>query len=105
MAGGPHDNDPLALDPETMRELGYRTVDLLVERLQREEPPIRRATPAEMRERLHGPAPDHAQPFDEILAKRPRSSFRPRAPRSAPCDTARDHVDPVRVEPSGMENH
>ena len=33
-----------------MRELGYRTVDLLVERLQREEPPIRRATPAEMRE-------------------------------------------------------
>ena len=56
MEGGRHE-DPLALDPETMRELGYRTVDLLVERLQREEPPIRRATPAEMRERLHGPAP------------------------------------------------
>ena len=68
MAGGPHDNDPLAVDPETMRELGYRTIDLLVERLQREEPPIRRATPAEMHERLHGPAPDEAEPFDEILA-------------------------------------
>ena len=68
MPGGPHDSDPLALDPETMRELGYRTVDLLVERLQREEPPIRRASPAEMRERLHGPPPDEPQPFEEILA-------------------------------------
>ena len=67
MEGGRHE-DPLALDPETMRELGYRTIDLLVERLQREEPPIRRASPAEMRERLHGPAPDEAEPFDEILA-------------------------------------
>ena len=66
--GGPHDRDPLALDPETMRELGYRTIDLLVERLQREEPPIRRASPTEMRERLHGPAPAKPQPFDEILA-------------------------------------
>ena len=67
MEGGRHE-DPLALDPETMRELGYRTIDLLVERLQRAEPPIRRASPAEMRERLHGPAPDEAEPFDEILA-------------------------------------
>jgi aromatic-L-amino-acid decarboxylase len=65
---GPHESDPLALDPETMRELGYRTIDLLVERLQREEPPIRRASPAEMRQRLHGPAPDRPQPFGEILA-------------------------------------
>ena len=69
MPGGPpQDRDPLALDPETMRELGYRTVDLLVDRLQRAEPPIRRASPAEMRERLHGPPPDQPQPFDEILA-------------------------------------
>src|SRR3954466_7917927 len=51
-----------------MRELGYRTVDLLVERLQRDEPPIRRASPAEMRERLHGPPPDEPQAFEEILA-------------------------------------
>jgi aromatic-L-amino-acid decarboxylase len=65
---GRHGSDPLALDPETMRELGYRTIDLLVERLQREEPPIRRASPAEMHQRLHGPAPDQPQPFDEILA-------------------------------------
>src|SRR3954466_13312430 len=51
-----------------MRELGYRTVDLLVERLQREEPPIRRASPPEMRERLHGPPPAEPQAFEEILA-------------------------------------
>jgi len=51
-----------------MRELGYRTIDLLVERLQREEPPIRRASPAEMQQRLHGPPPDQPQSFDEILA-------------------------------------
>jgi glutamate/tyrosine decarboxylase-like PLP-dependent enzyme len=65
--GGPHDSDPLALDPETMRQLGYLTIDLLVERLQREEPPIRRASPAEMRKRLHGPPPAQPQPFEEIL--------------------------------------
>ena len=29
------DVDGLELDPETMRELGYRVVDLLVERLER----------------------------------------------------------------------
>jgi glutamate/tyrosine decarboxylase-like PLP-dependent enzyme len=67
VAGGPRDRDPLALDAETMRELGYRTIDLLVERLQREEPPLRRASPVEMQERLRGPAPDAAVPFEEIL--------------------------------------
>ena len=51
-----------------MRALGYRTIDLLVGLLQRESPPLRRATPAEMRERLHGPAPERPEPFDELLA-------------------------------------
>jgi len=69
--GGYESDDPLALDPQTMRELGYRTVDLLVERLERERggPPLRRATPAEMRERLHGPPPEQPEPFDEILER------------------------------------
>ena len=31
--------DPLGVDAETMRWLGYRTVDLLVDRLQEESPP------------------------------------------------------------------
>ena len=69
--GGYESDDPLALDSQTMRELGYRTVDLLVERLERERggPPLRRATPAEMRERLHGPPPEQPEPFDEILER------------------------------------
>jgi glutamate/tyrosine decarboxylase-like PLP-dependent enzyme len=65
---GRSDRDPLALDAETMRELGHRTVDLLVDLLQRDAPPLRRATPAEMRGRLHGPAPERPEPFDEIFA-------------------------------------
>jgi len=31
-------NDPLGLDPETMRRLGYRTVDMLVDRRSRTGP-------------------------------------------------------------------
>jgi len=63
-----HDrDDPLALDRETMRMLGYRTVDLLIEQLHREEPPLRRATPGEMRKRLHGPPPEDPYPFNRIL--------------------------------------
>ena len=65
--GGQGRDDPLALDRETMRQLGYRTVDLLVEQLGREGPPLRRASPAEMRERLHGPPPEAPEPFERIL--------------------------------------
>ncbi|MDQ2910377.1 MAG: aminotransferase class V-fold PLP-dependent enzyme, partial [Actinomycetota bacterium] len=67
MAGVPPQRDPLALDRETMRQLGYRTVDLLVEWLEREAPPLRRATPAEMRKRLAGPPPEQPEPFERIL--------------------------------------
>jgi hypothetical protein len=65
--GGQWCEDPLALDPQTMRELGYR----MVERLERERggPPLHRATPAEMRERLHGPPPEEPEPFDEIIER------------------------------------
>ena len=69
--GGHESDDPLGLDSQTMRELGYRTVDLLVERLERERdgPPLRRATPTEMRERLDGPPPEQPEPFGEILER------------------------------------
>jgi aromatic-L-amino-acid decarboxylase len=60
-------DDPLALDRETMRQLGYRTVDLLVDWLERETPPLQRAAPAEMRRRLEGPPPEEPQPFERIL--------------------------------------
>ncbi len=62
--------DPLGVGRETMRELGYRTVDLLVDWLEdTDAPPLRRASPAEMRARLGGPAPDAPEPFDEILRR------------------------------------
>ncbi len=67
MEGVPPQGDPLSLGKETMRELGYRTVDLLVEWLERESPPLRRASPAEMRERLAGPPPEQPEPFERIL--------------------------------------
>ena len=45
--------DPLGLDPETMRALGYRTVDALVDWLiDADARPLGRASPQEMRERL-----------------------------------------------------
>jgi aromatic-L-amino-acid decarboxylase len=62
--------DPLRLDPETMRRLGYRAIDMLVDRLSDESsPPLRRATPDEMAARLGGPAPDEPQDWDEILRR------------------------------------
>src|SRR5579864_3435630 len=60
-------SDPLGIDREAMRALGYQTVDMLIEWLEADAPPLRRATPAEMRARLAGPAPDGPQPFEEII--------------------------------------
>ena len=64
-------NDPLGLDPETMRRLGYQTVDMLVDRLSAvaDGPVIRRADRAEMERRLNEPPPEVAQGFDEILGR------------------------------------
>jgi aromatic-L-amino-acid/L-tryptophan decarboxylase len=60
---------PLGLDPERMRELGYRTVDMLVERLTGPPGPVvRAATPWELRERLASDPPEGPTPYDEILA-------------------------------------
>jgi glutamate/tyrosine decarboxylase-like PLP-dependent enzyme len=53
------DQDPLALTPDEMRALGYRAVDLLVERLSSwSEPPVRRADPTVLRRLLAEPAPE-----------------------------------------------
>jgi aromatic-L-amino-acid decarboxylase len=64
-------DNPLGLDPETMRRLGYQTVDMLVDRLSAvaEGPVIRRADRPEMERRLREPAPEGAQGFDEILGR------------------------------------
>ena len=63
------DGDPLGLDPETMRRLGYRTVDMLVDMLSAEEggPPRRLATRPEMERRLGEPPPEELRGFDGIL--------------------------------------
>jgi aromatic-L-amino-acid/L-tryptophan decarboxylase len=62
--------DPLALDRAAMREAAHQTIDFLLDRLEDDAAlPLRRATPAEMRERLSGAAPDGPQPFAELLAQ------------------------------------
>jgi len=67
MEGG-HES-PLALDRETMRRLGYRTIDMLIERMTGPpDPVVHAATPAELRERLASPPPEEPAGFDEILA-------------------------------------
>jgi aromatic-L-amino-acid decarboxylase len=63
------ERDPLGLDAEAMRALGYRTVDMLVRRLTNEADaaPLTRATPEEMQRRLAEPAPEASQGFDSLL--------------------------------------
>jgi aromatic-L-amino-acid decarboxylase len=61
--------DTIGLDPETMRRLGYRTVDLLVDRWAGlgNEPVVRRGTPAELARRLSGPPPVGPESFEDLL--------------------------------------
>lgn len=64
-------NTGLELAPERMRELGYRVIDLLVERYARlpELPAWRGATRAELDERLAEDAPEGPTPFETVLAR------------------------------------
>ncbi len=63
--------DALELDPKTMRELGYRVVDLLVERIASldETRVWRSASRAEMESRLREPPPAAPTDFEEILRR------------------------------------
>jgi glutamate/tyrosine decarboxylase-like PLP-dependent enzyme len=62
-------SSPLSLDAETMRALGYRTVDMLVDRITGPPGPVvRSATPEELRARFAVPPPEEPMDFDEILA-------------------------------------
>jgi len=64
----PGEGRPLALDAETMRQMGYRAVDMLVGRLTGAPGPVvRSATPEELRGRLATPPPEWPADFDEIL--------------------------------------
>src|SRR5262249_4976512 len=61
--------DPLELDRDTMRSMGYRVVDLLVERIATlgDGPVLRTATRTEMQSRLAEPAPAKGRDFDTLL--------------------------------------
>ena len=62
-------SDPLEVDPETMRLLGYQVVDWLVERAhgRPDEPVLRQASSAEMDRRVPGTPPASGGNLDEIL--------------------------------------
>jgi glutamate/tyrosine decarboxylase-like PLP-dependent enzyme len=66
---GADDRSPLAVDAETMRRLGYRTIDMLVERLTGDPGPVvRSADPARLRDALAGEPPEQPAEFDDVLA-------------------------------------
>ncbi len=66
-----HERDPLELDADLMRELGYRVVDLLVDRIAGlgDVPAWQGASRAEMEERLREPPPLRGEPFEVILER------------------------------------
>ncbi len=66
----PTPGDPLALDAETMRAIGYQTVDMLVELLcDPTVPATRTATPEAMDARVGPAAPEGPRAFGELLAQ------------------------------------
>src|SRR4051795_6617464 len=60
------DRSPLGVDPDTMRTLGYRRVDMLVARITGPAGPVvRAAAPEVLHERLALPPPETATAFGE----------------------------------------
>src|SRR4051812_7476015 len=75
---------PLALEPDAMRAMGHRVVELLVESLSdTDRPALRRASAAEMAGRLPFGAPESATDFDVLLARLQRDVM--------PCNGRTDH--------------
>src|ERR1700704_1093392 len=62
------DGSPLALDPELMRQFGYRTVDMLVDQIAGPAGAgVGSATPQELHQRLAMEPPEDGVAFEEIL--------------------------------------
>ncbi len=63
--------DPLAVDAETMRAIGYRAIDLLVDRFATlaDQPVIETATKEEMERRLHEAPPEEPVPFETLVER------------------------------------
>ena len=64
-------DDPLAIDAEQMRQMGYDAVDLLVDRITKlaDGPVLQTATREEMEAKLAGPAPAEGRDFAGLLAQ------------------------------------
>ena len=64
-------DDPLALDAEQVRQMGYRVVDLLVDRIARlaDGPVLQTATREEMAAKLAEPSPPEGRDFDSLLER------------------------------------
>ena len=63
------DGSPLSLDADSMRQVGYRTIDMLVDRITGPPGPVvRSATPEELHERISIPPPEEPVSFEDILA-------------------------------------
>ena len=62
-------DDPLEMDPEAMRRLGYEVVDRLVARAERMDasPTLRTVSRDAIAELLDEPAPERSQPVDRVL--------------------------------------
>ena len=62
----PSERSRLELDAERMRELGYRTVDALVDWLgDGSQPPLQRAAPGEIAGRLAQAPTEEGEPFEQ----------------------------------------
>jgi aromatic-L-amino-acid/L-tryptophan decarboxylase len=72
------DEDPLGMTAEQMREIGYRTVDLIVDELNdRSIPAMRRGEPAQLRARLGGPPPKSPREWPALLAQTKQDVLEP----------------------------
>jgi aromatic-L-amino-acid/L-tryptophan decarboxylase len=63
------DRDPLAVDADTMRQLGYRAIDVLVDRFAglADQPTVQLATRGEMDARLREEPPAEPRAFEDVL--------------------------------------
>jgi aromatic-L-amino-acid/L-tryptophan decarboxylase len=72
------ERDPLGCSKDAMRKIGYRTVDVLVDRLTDPDiPAMRRGSGEDLRGRLMAPASHEPRPWDELLEQLERDVLCP----------------------------
>jgi hypothetical protein len=63
------DQDPLALSPEDMRDLGHRMVDLTIERMSTGRPGLGHVGRDDTEARIDRPPPEEPVAIDDLLAR------------------------------------